>query len=59
MVHLDLRSYYVDGHRAGQRVTLEIQATSQSLGVWHEGMLLKSLPSGLRGKAHTVTMCVL
>jgi hypothetical protein len=50
MVHLDLRSYYVDQHRAGQRVTLQIQAASQSLGVWHEGMLLKALPlKGLTG----------
>lgn len=31
MVHVDLRGYYVDVHRAGQRVTLEIQAANQSL----------------------------
>ncbi len=43
MVHVDLRGYYVDVHRAGQRVTLEIQATSQSLLVWQEGVLLKTL----------------
>jgi hypothetical protein len=50
MVHLDLRSYYVDRQRAGQRVTLQIQAASQSLGGWHEGMLLKTLPlQGLTG----------
>jgi hypothetical protein len=47
MVHVDLRSYYVDAHRAGQRVTLEIQATNHSLLVWQEGTLLKTLP--LRG----------
>jgi hypothetical protein len=46
-VHLDLRSYYVGAHRAGQRVTLEIQATSHSLLVWQEGTLLKTVP--LRG----------
>ena len=44
MVHVDLRGYYVDGHQAGQRVTLEIQAASQSLLVWQEGGLLKTLP---------------
>lgn len=43
MVPVDLRGYYVDVHRAGQRVTLEIQATSQSLLVWQEGVLLKTL----------------
>ncbi len=46
-VHVDLRSYYVDVHRAGQRVTLEIQAASHSLLVWQEGILLKTVP--LRG----------
>jgi hypothetical protein len=37
----------LDAHRAGQRVTLEIQAASHSLLVWQEGSLLKTLP--LRG----------
>ena len=46
-VHLDLRSYYVGAHQAGQRVTLEIQAASHCLLVWQEGTLLKTLP--LRG----------
>jgi hypothetical protein len=46
-VHLDLRSYYVDVHRAGQCVTLQIQAESRSLLIWHEGSLLKTVP--LRG----------
>jgi hypothetical protein len=30
-MHRDLRSSYVDAHRTGQRVTLEIQAASHSL----------------------------
>jgi hypothetical protein len=47
LVHLDLRGYYVDVHRAGQRVTLQLQAASRSLRIWHEGTLLKTLP--LRG----------
>jgi hypothetical protein len=47
MVHVDLRSYDVDAHRAGQRVTLQIQAASHGLLVWQEGSLLKTLP--LRG----------
>jgi hypothetical protein len=42
-VHLDWRSYSVDAHRALPRVTLEIQAASQSLLVWQEGTLLKTL----------------
>ena len=46
-VHLDLRSYYVGAHQSGQRVTLEIQATSHCLLVWQEGTLLKTVP--LRG----------
>jgi hypothetical protein len=46
-VHLDLRRYYVDVHRIGQRVTLQIEAASRSLLIWHEGILLKTLP--LRG----------
>jgi hypothetical protein len=46
-VHLDLRGYYVDVHRAGQRVTLQIEAESRSLLIWHEGTLLKTMP--LRG----------
>jgi len=46
-VHLDLRSYYVDVHRAKQRVTLQIEAASRSLLIWHEGTLLKTVP--LRG----------
>lgn len=46
-VHLDLRGYYVDVHRAGQRVTLQIEAESHSLLIWHEGSLLKTVP--LRG----------
>ena len=46
-VHLDLRGYYVDVHRAGQRVTLQIEAASRSLLIWHEGTLLKTIP--LRG----------
>jgi len=50
MIHLDLRSYYVDLHRAGQRVTLEIQAASRSMLVWQEGNLLKTVPiRGLTG----------
>lgn len=47
MVQVDLRRYYVDVHRAGQRVTLQLQAATRSLRVWHEGTLLKTLP--LRG----------
>ena len=47
MVQLDLRRYYVDVHRAGQRVTLQLQAATRSLAVWQEGTLLKTLP--LRG----------
>jgi hypothetical protein len=43
MVHVDLRGYYVDVHRALPRVTLEIQAAGQSLLVWQEGVLLKTL----------------
>jgi hypothetical protein len=46
-VHLDLRRYYVDVHRAGQRVTLQIEAASHSLLIWHEGTFLKTVP--LRG----------
>jgi len=46
-VHLDLRRYYVDVHRAGQRVTLQMEAASHSLLIWHEGTLLKTVP--LRG----------
>jgi hypothetical protein len=46
-VHLDLRKYYVDVHRAGQRVTLQIEAASHSLLIWYEGTLLKTVP--LRG----------
>jgi hypothetical protein len=46
-VHLDLRGYYVDVHRAGQRVTLQIEATSRSLLIFQEGTLLKMVP--LRG----------
>lgn len=34
-------------HRAGQRVTLHIQAESRSLLIWQEGNLLKTIP--LRG----------
>jgi hypothetical protein len=49
VVHLDLRAYYVDVRRAGQRVTLEIQATSRCMLIWHEGTLLKTVP--LRGLA--------
>ena len=44
-VHMDLRSYYVDVHRAGQRVTLEIKAASHSLLVWQEGILRKHVTS--------------
>jgi transposase InsO family protein len=47
LVQLDLRRYYVDVHRAGQRVTLQVQAATRSLLAWHEGILLKTLP--LRG----------
>ena len=43
-VHLDWRSYDVSAHKAGQRVTLEIQATSHCLLVWQEGTLLKTVP---------------
>lgn len=50
-VQVDLRRYYVDVHRAGQRVTLEIQAASQSLRVWQDGTLLKTLR--LRGLVET------
>ena len=46
-VHLDLRSYYVDVHRAGQRVSLQIEAASRSLLIWHEASFLKTVP--LRG----------
>ena len=46
-VHLDWRSYYVGAHQSGQRVMLEIQATSHCLLVWQEGTLLKTVP--LRG----------
>ena len=42
-VHLDLRGYFVDVHRAGQRVTLQIEAESHSLLIWHEGSLLKTV----------------
>jgi hypothetical protein len=43
-VHLDLRSYYVDVHRAGQRVSLQIEAASRSLLIWHEASFLKTVP---------------
>jgi hypothetical protein len=43
-VHLDLRRYYVDVHRAGQRVTVQIASASHSLLIWHEGTLLKTIP---------------
>jgi hypothetical protein len=46
-VHLDLRSYYIDVHRAGQRVTLQIEAESRSLLIWYEDTLIKTMP--LRG----------
>jgi Integrase core domain len=46
-VHLDLRSYYVDVHRAGQRISITLQAANRSLLVWQEGVLLKTIP--LRG----------
>ena len=39
----------MDVHRAGQRVTLQIEAASRSLLIWHEGTLLKTVP--LRGFA--------
>jgi hypothetical protein len=42
--YLDLRRSYGDVHRAGQRVTLQVQAESRSLLIWHEGMLLKTMP---------------
>ena len=52
MVHLDLRGYYVDVHRAGQRVTLQLQAATRSLRIWHEGTLLKTvLLRGLVGQS--------
>ncbi len=44
-VHVDLRRYSVDVHRAGQRITLGIQVASHSLLVWHEGILRKHVPS--------------
>ena len=43
-VHLDWRSSEVSAQKAGQRVTLEIQAPSHSLLVWQEGTLLKTVP---------------
>jgi hypothetical protein len=46
-VSLDLRSYYIDARRAGQRVTLSIEAASQSIRVWQEATLLKTV--SLRG----------
>jgi hypothetical protein len=49
-VHLDLRGYYVDVHRAGQRVTLQVEAASRSLLIWQESTLLKTMPlKGLTG----------
>ena len=48
MVHLDLHSYYVDVHRKGQRVTLQLQAESREVSIWHEATFLKSVP--LRGQ---------
>ena len=48
MVHLDLHSYYVDVHRKGQRVTLQLQAESREVSIWHETTFLKSVP--LRGQ---------
>jgi Integrase core domain len=48
MVHLDLHSYYVDVHRKGPRVTLQLQAESREVLIWHEATLLKSVP--LRGQ---------
>jgi hypothetical protein len=51
VLHLDLRAYYVDVRRAGQRVTLEIQAASRSLLIWQEATLLKTVPlRGLTGE---------
>ncbi|HKV59768.1 MAG TPA: integrase core domain-containing protein [Ktedonobacteraceae bacterium] len=47
MVQLDLRRYYLDVHRAGQRVTLQVQAATRSLLIWQEETLLKTVP--LRG----------
>jgi hypothetical protein len=37
----------VDVHRAGQRVSMHIEAASRSLLIWQEGSLLKTVP--LRG----------
>ena len=51
MVHLDLRSYYVDVHRRGQRVTLQLHAESREVAIWQEATLLKTLPlKGLLGE---------
>lgn len=44
MVHLDLHSYYVGVHRKGQRVSLQLQAESHEVAIWHEASLLKSVP---------------
>lgn len=46
-VHLDLRTYYVDVHRRGQRVSLQLQADKGEVAIWHEATLLKTVP--LRG----------
>lgn len=52
LVQVDLRRYYVDVHRAGQRVSLQVQAATRSLLVWQEGTLLKTLPlRGLLGQS--------
>jgi hypothetical protein len=48
-VQLDLRSYSVDVHRAGQRVTLQLEAASRCVLIWQEATLLKRVP--LRGFA--------
>lgn len=54
MAQVDLHRSYVDVHRAGQRVTLQVQAATGSLLIWQEGTLLKTVPlRGLLGQSLT------